>query len=132
MTLTEFKQRIEAHSPGSQISREWILEQLGEMPEAGYDTIAWVAIKEAAAITGFSEDKLRSKAPYWTSVEKPEVRARRMNPQKLRSPWLFSEDDCMAYRTKHSGGPRPVPDVQDPDDIDALKAHYREKVTANL
>ena len=133
MTLAEFKERIEAHSPGSQISREWLLEQLGEMPEAGYDEIAWVAIKEAAAVTGLTEEKLRSRAPGWASVTFPEIRVRKMNREKLRSPWLFSEDDCLALRTRDSGGPRPVPDdVDDPDDIDALKALYRDKVTANL
>ena len=59
-----------------------------------------------------------------------------MNPEKQRSPWLFSTDDCEAYRTTHAGdasGPRIVPDaVEDPDDMDALAEHYEAKVTANL
>ena len=134
MTLAEFKERIEAHSPGSRILREWLLDQLNCVPEAGYDSIAWVAIKEASAVTGLREVTLRSRAPHWSSFAKPEIHVRKMNPEKVRSPWLFSEDDCMAYKMRHGeGSPALIPDVvDDPNDLDALKAHYREKVTAPL
>ena len=134
MTIAEFKQRIEAHSPKSQISREWLLEQLDDIPGAGYDLIDWLSIKEASAVTGLTEARLRSRAPHWTSVDKPEIRVRKMNPEKLRSPWLLSEDDCMAYKKRHDqGGPTVLPDVvHHPTELDLRKAHYREKVTAPL
>ena len=135
MTISEFKQSIEAHSPGSQISREWLLEQFNGMPGADRD-IAWLSIREAATATGLSDTYLRSRAPRWASFDQPEIRVWKMNPAKLRSPWLFSEADCEAYRDRQVDeprGPQVVPDyVHDPNDMDALRAHYRDKVTANL
>ena len=132
MTLAEFKERIEAHSPGSQINREWILDQLDDVPEAAYDSIDWVAIKDASAITGLPEARLRSRAPHWSSFAKPEIRVRKMNPEKLRSPWLFSEDDCMAHKMRHDeASPALVPDVGAPDEEEAILDYYAQKATAS-
>lgn len=136
MTIAELKDRIEAHSPGSQISREWLLEQFVDMPEANYGAMVWSTIKEAARITGLSETYLRRKAPGWASFNKPEIRVWKMNPDKKGSHWLFSTEDCEAYREAHEderGGPEIVPDdVGDPDDLDRLTEHYVDKVTVNL
>ena len=59
-----------------------------------------------------------------------------MNPEVKGSRWLFSVDDCNAYRERHAeerSRPEIVPDdVADPDDFEALAEHYVEKVTANL
>ena len=134
--IAELKNRIEAHSPGSQISREWLLEQFSEMPEANFGSMTWSTIKEAAKITGLSETYLRRKAPGWASFDKPEIRVWKMNPEKQSSHWLFSTDDCEAYREAHQderSGPELVPDqAEHPDDMDALAEHYEAKVTANL
>ena len=136
MTIAQLKDRIEAHSPGSQISREWLLEQIEGMPEANFGAMAWATIKEASAVTGLSETWLRRKAPGWSSFDEPEIRVWKMNPAKLRSHWLFSVEDCEAYRERHEPEwPRPqvVPDdAEDPDDLDRLTEHYVAKVTASL
>lgn len=136
MTIIEFRNRIEASPPGSQIPREWLLEQFEEMPEANLDSIPWATIKEASAITSLGEPELRKKAPGWASFNRPEIRVRKMNPEKLRSNWLFSEEDCAAYRKRHEHErirPQIVPDnTADPDDMDALREFYGEKVTADL
>ena len=136
MMIAELKNRIEAHSPGSQISREWLLEQFSEMPEANFGSMTWSTIKEAAQITGLSETYLRRKAPGWASFDKPEIRVWKMNPEKQSSHWLVSTDDCEAYREAHQderSGPELVPDqAEDPDGMDALAEHYEAKVTANL
>ena len=136
MTIAELKNRIEAHSPGSQISREWLLEQFQGMPEANFGSMTWSTIKEAAQITGLSETFLRRRAPGWASFDEPEIRVWKMNPKKKGSHWLFSTTDCEAYREAHEderSGPELVPeDVDDPDDLDAMIQHYRAKATANL
>ena len=136
MTIAELKERIEAIPPGSQVPRDWILEQISEMPEANFGSMAWATIKEAAEITGLSETWLRRKAPGWASFDQPEVRVWKMNPKKLHSHWLFSVEDCEAYREKDEherAGPQIVPgSTGDPDDLDAMIEHYREKATANL
>ena len=136
MTIAQLKERIEAHSPGCSISREWLLEQFNDMPEASLDSIPWVTTKEASVITGLSEPELRRKAPGWASFNRPEIRVRKMNPLKQSSPWLYSEDDCEAYRKAHEGErdrPEIVPEhTGDPDDLDAMIEHYCDKATANL
>ena len=136
MTIAELRDRIEASPPGSQIPREWLLEQMSGILEANLDSIPWATIKEGSAITGLSELELRRKAPGWASFNQPEIHVRKMNPEKLRSNWLFSEDDCEAYRERHEGersGSEIVSDnVDDPLDMDALKDQYGRKVTANL
>ncbi len=112
------------------------LEQLNEMPEANYGSMTWSTIKEAVAITSLSETYLRRKAPGWASFDRPEIRVWKMNPKKQSSHWLFSTEDCKAYRETHEderSGPDLVPDdVEDSDDLDAMIEHYRARATANL
>ena len=136
MTIAQLKERIEAHSPGSQISREWLLEQISEMPEANFGSMVWSTIKEASQITGLSETYLRRRAPGWASFDEPEIRVWKMNPKKQSSHWLFSTKDCEAYRDAHEdehNGPELVADSKgDPDDLDRLTEHYVDKVTVNL
>ena len=135
MTIADLKERIEAHSPGCKISREWLLEQISEMPEANFGSMTWATIKEASAITGLSETWLRRKAPGWASFDEPDIRVWKMNPKKHSSPWLFSVEDCEAFRERHEQRRRPeiVPDsTGDPDDLDRLTEHYVDKVTVNL
>ena len=71
MTIAELKDRIEAIPPGSQVPRDWLLDQLNEMPEANYGSMTWATIEEAAQITGLSETRLRAKAPGWASYNRP-------------------------------------------------------------
>ena len=104
MTIAELKERIEASPPGSLIPRDWLLEQINEIPEANWGSMAWVIIKEASQITGLSETYLRRKAPGWASFDEPEIRVWKINPKKHSSPWLFSTEDCEAYRERHKGG----------------------------
>ena len=136
MTIAELRDRIEASPPGSQIPREWLLEQFQDMPEANYGSMTWSTIKEAAQITGLSETYLRRKAPGWASFNKPEIRVWKMNPDKKGSHWLFGTEDCEAYREAHEeerARPEIVPDnTDDPDDMERLTEHYEAKVTANL
>ena len=136
MTIAELKDRIEAIPPGSQVPRDWLLEQLKEMPEANYGSMTWSTIKEASQISGLSEKYLRGRAPGWASFNKPEIRVWKMNPDKKGSHWLFSTEDCEAYRGAREderSGPEIVPDhTGDPDDMDAMLEHYSAKATANL
>ena len=136
MTIAELKSCIEAIPPGSQVPRDWILEQISKMPEANFGSMAWVTIKEAAAITGLSETWLRRKAPGWSSFTKPEIRVWKMNPEKQSSHWLFSTKDCEAYRAAHDDERTRYAIVTDhaeePDDMDRLTEHFVNKVTVNL
>ena len=136
MTIAELKERIEACPPGSMIPRDWLLEQLSAIPEANWGSMVWAAIKEASQITGLSETYMRRKAPGWASFDRPEIRVWKMNPNKQSSPWLFSTEDCEAYRERHEGersGLESAPDqVDDPNDMDAMKEYWGRKVTRNL
>ena len=132
MTIGDLRERVAGHARGAMIPREWILEQLDEIPEAALSGLDWLTVHEAADVTGEPLEWLRRRAPGWASFSRPQIRVRKMNQEKLRSHWLFAEEDCLRYRDnqEESSGPRIVPD--DPDDIEGIKAHYREKVTANL
>ena len=79
-------------------------------------------------------------SPPFTQISRhylgPEIRVWKMNPKKQSSHWLFSTEDCKAYRETHEderSGPDLVPDdVEDSDDLDAMIEHYRARATANL
>ncbi len=136
MTIAELKERIEASPPGSLIPRDWLLEQISAIPKANYESMTWATIEDASVITGLSETYLRRKAPGWASFDRPEIRVWKMNPNVKGSRWLLSVEDCEAYRAAHKGErtrPKIMKDhTGDPDDLDAMIEHYRDKVTRNL
>ena len=77
--------------------------------------------------------KLRRCATTWRGIPEPPIRVTKNNPTKLRSYWLFAEEDCWAYAREHGKvGPRAHtdrdPDI-DPDDPDAIADAYLERVS---
>lgn len=126
---------IESSPEGTQFTREGLLAAW-EKPD---DTVSrWVRAGEAREITGRPVSSLRTAAPKWRRMmersERPPIRVRRVGDSP-RSPWLYDEGDCWAYRRHHGGGPRSVPPSSASGPVDeraATVAHWTERVTANL
>jgi hypothetical protein len=120
---------VEQSPPGTQFTREGLLSVWGAGGEQGS---RWVGTTEAGEITGTAEGTLRSAAPRWREMmergQSPPIRVRKKGPAP-RSPWLFDEADCWALRRSSGGGPRPVEDL---DERQQLLQHWAGKVVANL
>lgn len=124
---------IEQSPAGTQFTREGLLAAWDTQAE---QIVRWVGIAEAAEIADIPAPTLRASAVRWASMQEdgkdPPVRVRRKGNSD-RSPWLFDEGDCWAYRRKNGGGPRSVPQPSAAvDDDSAVIEHYARKVTANL
>lgn len=137
MTLSDLVEKIEGHAPGSMIPRDWILEELSRATGEAAGVDAWVDGVRAAEITGEPVERLRDRATTWRGMPNPPIRVTKNDPTKLRSPWLFAEEDCWRYAREHGrAGPgtvrASVDEDQDPDDEEAITQHYIDKATANL
>src|SRR5690606_26768456 len=98
---------IERHAPGSLIPRDAILAEWDRVSDEN-EPPRWVPTSEACRITGMPESTLRANAPKWQAMQDagrlPPIRVIRKGTSD-RSPWLFDQGDCYAYRLAHGGGP---------------------------
>lgn len=137
MTISDLRTAIANHAPGSMIPRDWILEELTKAAGEVTSVDAWVDTHRAVEITGLEAETLRSRATTWRGMPNPPIRVTKNDPAKLRSPWLFAEEDCWAFARRH-GGARPQasgaprdPD-SDPDDAGAIAEHYLDRIRVGL
>jgi len=131
MTLKQLRDTIECHAPGSLIPRDWLLKQLDKITGEPVDVEAWIDAVRASEITGITIEKIRTRATTWRGMPNPPVRVTKNDPSKLRSTWLFAEEDCWKYARENDRiGPPSVrdPDV-DPNDTDAIAESYLERVS---
>lgn len=131
MTIAEYRRMIENHSPGSLISRDWLVEQLANVCGGAAAVEAWVDTERAAEITGAKAEYLRRSAPKWRGVPTPEIRVSKNDPDNHLSRWLFAEEDCWAYARKQGASIRK--DVSDdPDSTTDIADRHLERIVSNL
>lgn len=134
---------IERHAPGSLIPRDAILAEWDRVGDEN-EPPRWVPTSEACRITGMPESTLRANAPKWQAMQdagrRPPIHVIRKGTSD-RSPWLFDQGDCYAYRRAHGGGPRLVRDDREPepagydnevDDRERFLQFWERRVTENL
>jgi hypothetical protein len=126
MTLADFRSRIEAHSPGSLITRDWLIEQLDLMWRS-HIVEDWVDSARASEITGESPDHLRARASGWRGQPNPPIRVSKNDAENHRSRWLFAEEDCWRYARENGVGIASS-EANDPDDPASIAEGYLERI----
>lgn len=133
---------IESAPPGTSFTREGLLSVWEKIKDEG-EAPRWVPTSEARRITGMPESTLRANAPKWQRMhdngQRPPIRVIRKGTSD-RSPWLFDQHDCYAYRRANGGGPRLVEDEDRSDDSgydevderERTARYWERRVTENL
>ena len=126
MTLAELRSRIGAHSPGSLIPRDWLIEQL-DLMWGSHGVGDWVDSKRASEITGETPDHLRDRANGWRGQPNPPIRVSKNDADNHRSRWLFAEEDCWRY-ARENGVAVVSAEANDPDDPASIAKSYLQRI----